>query len=300
MASAAPDTHQRDVTGRLRLAVVAVLLVGAFAPSLLKLGRFALDHDLYSYVFLVPLVSLYFTYLTPRPRATAVASGRGVGIVLLALAGAILAGYWMASGSGWVFAVQDSLAITTLAFVMVVVGACSLLLSRAHLRLLVFPLCFLAFMVPLPVAVEAGLENFLQHGSAPPTAWLFSLAGTPYFKQDMVFQLPGMTLQIAPECSGIRSTLVLFMSSILAGYLFLRSPWRRVMLVAFVIPLALVRNGFRVFTIGELCVHIGPHMIDSDIHHKGGAIFFALSLIPFFGVLYYLVRLERPQKRAAP
>ncbi len=60
-----------------------------------------------------------------------------------------------------------------------------------------------------------------------------------------------------------------------------------------VIPLAVLRNGFRVFTIGELCVHIGPQMIDSPIHHQGGPLFFILSLVPFLLLLYLLIRSER-------
>lgn len=273
------------------------LVVVAFSPILRSLGSFALEHDLYSYVLLVPVVSLYLIHAKLKSAAQIEKRGRGIGIILSLIGCLGLGCYGLALGSGVFIAVQDSLAVATISFVALVVGACGLLLDQGRFRLILFPLAFLVFMAPLPVAVEAALENFLQHGSAPPTAWLFSLVGTPYFKQDMVFQLPGMTLQIAPECSGIRSTLVLFMASILASHLFLRSPWKQLVLVAFVIPLALARNGFRVFTIGELCVHVGPHMIDSDIHHKGGAIFFALSLIPFFGVLYYLVRSERLKKR---
>jgi len=64
-----------------------------------------------------------------------------------------------------------------------------------------------------------------------------------------------------------------------------------------VLPIALARNGLRVFVIGELCVRIGPEMIDSYIHHHGGPIFFALSLIPFSLVLLWLVKADR---RARP
>jgi exosortase/archaeosortase family protein len=60
-----------------------------------------------------------------------------------------------------------------------------------------------------------------------------------------------------------------------------------------VIPIALLRNGLRVFVIGQLCVRIGPEMIDSPIHRHGGPVFFALSLIPFFLLLLWLVHLER-------
>ena len=100
--------------------------------------------------------------------------------------------------------------------------------------------------------------------------------------------LPGIVLRVAQECSGIRSSWVLFITSVLASHLVLQSPWRRIVLVTLVIPLAIVRNGFRILVIGLLCVHIGPHMIDSIIHHRGGPLFFALSLVPLFLLLSWL------------
>ena len=72
--------------------------------------------------------------------------------------------------------------------------------------------------------------------------------------------------------------------------MFLRSPWKRAVLTLAVIPLAIIRNGFRILTISWLCVHVGPEMIDSPIHHRGGPIFFILSLIPFFALLFLLRR----------
>ena len=68
---------------------------------------------------------------------------------------------------------------------------------------------------------------------------------------------------------------------------------RRLVLVAFVIPLGLLRNGFRVCVIGLLCVKFGPQMINSPIHHHGGPLFFALSLIPLFLLLWWLRSGER-------
>jgi exosortase C (VPDSG-CTERM-specific) len=269
-------------------------LVFVFAFPILRMGQFVLTNDLYSYVLLVPLVSGYI-FWSGGSRLGVGSAARCVRMAgLMGFGGALSLGFafWVRAG-GRAGETQDFFSVVILAFVFLaaaVVAGCS---DAATLRRAAFPLGFLVFFAPFPTQVERVFEDFLQHGSAPPAAWLFSLAGTPYFKQEMVFQLPGITIQIAPECSGIRSTIVLFMTSLLAGYLFLRSPWKRGLLVAFVLPLALVRNGFRIFTIGELCVHIGPHMIDSDIHHKGGAIFFALSLLPFFLVLYFLARSDR-------
>jgi exosortase/archaeosortase family protein len=107
-----------------------------------------------------------------------------------------------------------------------------------------------------------------------------------------VFQLPGISIMVAKECSGIRSSLVLVITSLLAANMFLRTTWRRALLVGAVIPLGLLRNGFRILVISLLCVHIGPEMINSPIHRRGGPIFFVASLIPLFVVLWWLRRGE--------
>jgi exosortase/archaeosortase family protein len=104
--------------------------------------------------------------------------------------------------------------------------------------------------------------------------------------------LPDISLKVAPECSGIHSTWVLLITSLVAGRVILRRPWKRALLCLAVLPLALLRNGFRVFVLGELCVHVSPRMIDSPIHHQGGPLFFVLSLIPFFLLLYFLSKSE--------
>ena len=272
-------------------------LCGAFALPLLDLARFSLQGELFSYVLLVPFVSVYL-FATARPIPS-VQSGshRALAGVLVALGLAAAAARWLLP-AGTALVRQDSLALTTFAFVALVAGACAFFLARGALKQATFPLVFLLFMVPFPVAMEEGIEMFLQHGSAPAAHGMFLIAGTTMFYHDLIFELPGIALRVAPECSGIRSTVVLFMTSLVAGQLFLRSGWKRTILTAAVIPLALVRNGFRIFVLGQLCIHVGPHMIDSAIHHQGGPIFFALSLVPFMALVFFLVRAER--RRAPP
>ena len=156
-----------------------------------------------------------------------------------------------------------------------------------------FPIAFLLFMIPLPDAAVYSIESASVLASADVSAWLFRVTGTPLLRDGTILALPGIVLEVARECSGIHSSWVLFITSLVASHLFLDSPWRRLILVAFVIPLAIVRNSFRILVIGLLCVHIGPEMIDSYIHRQGGPIFFALALIPLFLLLIWLRRQER-------
>ena len=73
------------------------------------------------------------------------------------------------------------------------------------------------------------------------------------------------------------------------------------LLVGVVIPLGLLRNGLRILVISLLCVHIGPEMINSPIHRRGGPIFFVASLIPLFVMLWWLRQREvAAQQQRAP
>ena len=210
----------------------------------------------------------------------------------------MLIAYWLFLRSRLKLMEDDYLAVMMISFLLFFFGICGLFLGREMLRATAFPLGLLVFMVPIPAFAMPAIDSFLQHGSAAAAQGFFSLSDTPFLRNGLAFQLPDITLQVAPECSGIQSSMVLLITGLVAGYLFLRTPWNRALLALLMIPLGLLRNGFRVFTIGELCVHIGPQMIDSPIHHKGGPIFFALSLIPLFILLVVLQKSERARGKS--
>jgi exosortase C (VPDSG-CTERM-specific) len=291
-----PDggTPPGDAIGLRRFGLGALLLAAGFAVPFYHLVRFALGSELYSYIVIVPLVSAYLLWLDRHrllPAGNRLHPLWASGLLLSGLAW--LAWAWLTHRTGAKAAPVDALAYAMYAFVSLLGAAACFFVGRATLRVLGFPLAFLIFLAPLPTAAEAGLESILQHGSSWTAHRFFDLSGMPTYREGTFFQLPGFSMQVAPECSGIRSTLALFLTSLVAGQMFLRSPWKRTLLAAVVLPIALVRNGFRVFVIGELCVEVGPHMIHSWIHRQGGPVFFALSLIPFSVILWLLFRSDR-------
>ena len=265
-----------------------------FLQPLARLMVHAYSSDLHSHILLVPILSGYLLHLqrgSLPPPGTRSSTGTALlgGIGLAALA----------AGMGWRGAISgnDHLALMALAFVSFVAAGGFFFLGARWVAAAAFPLAFLVFIIPLPDAAVEWLEQASAAASAEAAAWYFAVAGTPLVRQGTIFELPGIVVEVARECSGIRSSWVLFITSVLASHLFLETPWRRVVLVAFVIPLGILRNGFRVFVIGMLCVHVGPHMIDSVIHRQGGAVFFALSLIPLFLLMWGLRRAEPRGRR---
>jgi exosortase C (VPDSG-CTERM-specific) len=278
---------------RRRIAIWAAwtgIVTLAFVQPLARLTEHAARSDLLSYIRLVPFVSGYLLYIERRSLAAPDRSSIGWAAILAGLgAVALVAAFaWRTSLS-----LNDDLALMALAYVCVVAAGGFLCLGSNWMASAAFPMVFLIFIVPLPDAMVRTLEAASVLASADVAALFFRVTGTPLVRDGTVFTLPGIVLRVAQECSGIHSSWVLFITSLVASHLLLDSPWRRVVLVAFVIPLGIVRNGFRILVIGLLCVHVGPHMIDSPIHHRGGPIFFALSLVPLFLLLVWLRRASR-------
>lgn len=284
---AAESLGSRRLIGFLASAAV---LTAAFSLPLVSLVKYAATIDLHSHILLIPFISAYLVSIRRKelPREYVFSPGWSM-LLLVAGVAALLA------AAGFLklpLSQNDSLSLMALSFVCLLAAAGFLFLGWKWMASAAFPFAFLIFMVPLPDGMVNWLETASKLASAEAAALFFSISGTPVLRDGTVFQLPGIVIEVAQECSGIRSSWVLFITSVLASHLFLKSPWRRVILVAFVIPLGIVRNGLRILVIGLLCVHIGPQMIHSIVHTQGGPLFFALSLIPLFLLLWWLRRGE--------
>ena len=280
-------------------ACFVILLLAAFGQPLLGLANYAAHSALHSHILLIPFVSAYLLYIRRDQLPKTLVTDVPLAVVSLAAGlGVLVLIYWLD------FVRQrpsdnDRFALLTLSFLCFLAAGGFFFFGRGWMRAAAFPLAYLIFMVPMPDAMADALESASKYASAEVANVLFHLSGTPFLRAGLIFQLPNITIEVAQECSGIRSSWVLLMTSILAANLFLRTRWRRFALVAFGIPLAILRNGFRILVIGLLCVNVGPQMIHSLIHRRGGPVFFALSLIPLFLLLWWLrkgdVRTRQPE-----
>ena len=267
-------------------ACFAIVLLAAFARPLLALMNYAAGSELHSYILLVPFVSVYLLYLRRNQLAKNYTIDLPLAIVFLAAGLGVMA--FTYSSIGLAPADNAHLVLLTLSFLCCLTAGGFSFFGRNWMRAAAFPISYLIFMLPMPDAMADTLETASKYTSAEVANLFFYLSGTPFLRAGLFFQLPNITIEVTQECSGIRSSWVLLMTSILAANLFLKTPWRRLALVAFVIPLGILRNGFRILVIGLLCVNAGPQMIHSLIHRRGGPLFFMLSLIPFFLVLWWL------------
>ena len=110
--------------------------------------------------------------------------------------------------------------------------------------------------------------------------------------------MSNFSFEITPECSGFHAGVILFLTGLVGAHLFLRSPWNRLTLALAVVPLEIARNGFRIFTLIEMCAHYGVKEIDSPFHRHGGPVSYALALIPLLWLLVALGKVEKTAEAA--
>jgi exosortase C (VPDSG-CTERM-specific) len=286
--------HPRDLRlrGPMGFLIFGIFLVAAFSKPLFSLAVYVAGEELHSHILLIPFVSAYLIYIRRHALPRDYTFSVGWALIPLIVGAIPLAAGWTPGVFGRPLSQNDYLALMALSFVCFVAAGGFFFLGRKWMAAAAFPIAFLIFMVPMPDRVADFLETASKLASADAASMLFNISGTPVLRDGAFFQLPNITIQVAQECSGIRSSWVLFITSLLAANLFLKTPWRRIVLVAAVIPLGILRNGLRIVFIGLLCVNFGPEMINSIFHRRGGPPFFVLSLIPLFLLLWWLRRGE--------
>jgi exosortase len=185
------------------------------------------------------------------------------------------------------------------AFVVLAIGGFLLVYGPAAFRAALFPLLFLAFMIPIPGAVLDGTVWLLRTGSTHAVSGLFELTGTPYYREGFVFSLPSVVIEIAEECSGIRSSIALVLTALLAGDLYLDRGWKKAVLVMATLPLTILKNGIRIATLTLLSIHVDPSFLTGQLHHDGGIVFFLMTLALLAPVLAWLRPAPTPRVRPA-
>lgn len=157
----------------------------------------------------------------------------------------------------------------------------------------------LILSVPLPVVVLGTLALPLQLIASRWGAALLAARHVPVRLAGNIIQLPGRSLFVTEACSGLRSLTALTALGVLAGGLFLRSPWNRVLLVVLAIPVAMVLNAVRVFLTGFLSFYVDPRLAEGFMHLSEGWVIFVVAFAILGAFALALGALERRLHRAA-
>lgn len=258
--------------------------------STLALAR---TNDACTYILTIIPLSLALIYLRKEEISRSNISFERLGWVIVVAAILLRAlGAWMAGGS-----ILNHLPTSMLELVFFWVGSAIACFGFPAFRTLLFPLCFLLLFVPPPASAINWITENLQYQSAVAATALFHIAQVPVTRDGVVLSIPTLDIEVARECSSIRSSTILIVITLIFAELFLRTLWRKVLLVALAIPLSVVKNAVRIFTIAELGTRVDPGYLNGRLHHNGGIVFLSLAVAVVVFLLWLLRRSESQDLR---
>lgn len=275
-----------------------LLTVVVFWKPLEALVSLSLNNDAYSHMALIPLASIILFYFERKRIFASVGFRLKIGMPIIA---AGLAGAYAASELVFLSDKSTQLALIVAFLCVIWVGGFVSCYGMRAFHAAAFPLLFLLLMIPLPDFLLNKVVFALQKGSTIATYAIFRLVGVPVLRQGFVFSLPTVNIEVARECSGIRSSMALLITSLLAGHLFLRSNARKLFFSVMTVPITIFKNAVRIATISLLSVYVNRGFLTGNLHRHGGIPFSILAVSILVPLLWWLQRSEiRSGKALAP
>jgi len=266
-----PGAAERARAWRWHAAALALVLLaigGLYHETLGAMVGIWLRSDTYAHALVVPPISLWLIWrqrealLATTPRA----------VPALALLLAVLALVW---GLGQLVATN---AVTQMMLVALFVAAVPAVLGWAPSRVIMFPLGFLFFAVP----VGDFLTPWLMQYTADFTVTALRLSGVPVYREGLQFVIPSGHWSVVEACSGIRYLMASLMAGTLFAYLNYRSHARRWIFVGISILVPIVANWLRAYMIVMLG-HLSDNRIATGVDHLlYGWVFFGVVIMAMF------------------
>jgi exosortase len=270
-------------------AMVMISLITSW-NSVRTLIRYSLSGDTqpdrYSYTIAIPFICAALVIAERKAIFARLQCGFRPGLVLL-FAGLTLKWYTVKVVDQ--LGASENLSLRLATLVLLCLAAFMLCYGEFAFRAGAFPLLFLVLMVPVPVWVLEKPITIVQYGSAEVCAFVFRVFRIPALRNGLEFSLSNVSIVIAKQCSGIHSTIAIILISLIAGHIFLVSSLRKLVLVAFALPIVCVTNGLRIAVLTLLAEYVNPDFLAGSLHRRGGVIFFLLAVL-LLSVLLHLLR----------
>jgi exosortase A len=171
------------------------------------------------------------------------------------------------------------LVLEQFAVVIIVQGMFLALLGLPAVRLLLFPVAFLVFLVPFGRA----LVPYLVDVTADTATALLQLSGVPVYRTHTVITIPGGSFRVARACSGVAFLMTALVLGLLYAEINFRNWKKRVVAVVLACAIPVIANALRVYiTIGV--AHLTNMQFGPGAEHIvfGQVFFIAITLVTFW------------------
>jgi exosortase D (VPLPA-CTERM-specific) len=239
----------------------------------------------YSHGVLIPFLAVYLVWRQRDELRALPFTGSWHGLWLIG-AGLLL---WLLGDLSTIYW------IVQYGFLVALYGVVLSLTGAKVFRRLWMPLLILVFMIPLPAFFNNSLSLKMQLWSSWLGVAFIRLAGISVFLEGNVIDLGPMQLQVAEACNGLRYLFPLMTLAFVMAHLFQAPMWKRVLLFAASVPIAILMNSLRIGAIGITVEYWGKRMAEGLLHDFEGWAVFMLSTLALLVVAAVLARTNRPR-----
>ena len=224
------------------LRLLDYLLCLIFARTLATFAQICLSNDDSSYLILIPVISAGVLFLERRRVFQNLSYDKVLGGSLVALSACVALSVRLG-----ISAAMPGLQLSgyILSLVLLWVAGFAFLFGRSVSKAAYFPLLFLFLVVPLPSSILDRITYYLQLGSAWITGAVFDFLRVPALRDGLAFHLARVSIEVAKECSGIRSSMVLLILALVIVHLCLKRIWTKVLFVASGLFMMILKNGIQ-------------------------------------------------------
>ena len=280
MPLASPASNARWLFFGLWAAALSLL----FWKPLFGVFQLAMRDDTYSYILLIPFMFAWLLY--SERKQPLLAAGISIWPSLILLVPGILLAFFPSRCNSC--SPTSNLSLYSGSLVLLLIAGFILILGHLKARASAFSLSFLIFAIPIPDYLLGRIIYWLQAGSAAVASVLFDLSGAPVLREGFVFRLPKISIEVAQECSGIRSSMALLILALILAHFAFRPLWKKLAFVVAGLCMMLIKNGVRIVSLTLLANYVDPNFLYGSLHHKGGIVFFLIGLALLVPVFWFL------------
>ena len=270
-----------------KLALITLLFLLLYAPLYPSLVDTWLNDSNNSHGLLVPLVSLYLVWMLKDEIKAMELKSSMVGFAILAVS---LVTYFASFVSDLAFPARITM-ITTLAGLVLYSGGWQVF------KLLLFPILFLFFMVPVPVTLLALVAFPLQLFVSDVSTQLIDFYGIPVYQEGNLLFFARYSFEVTEACSGIRSLISFLTLGALFAYIARDSCTKSVLLVLSAVPLSILVNLIRVTGTGILANYFGNRAAQGFLHDFSGFVVFGVGVLLMLAEVWVLNKLRSNRER---
>jgi exosortase len=159
------------------------------------------------------------------------------------------------------------------------------LVGGAAMRVLWFPILYLAFIFPPPDSLVAAVTQPLKIAISHWAVDFLYLVGYPVANSGVTIQIAQYELLVAAACAGLNSMISLTAIGLFYVYLRHNANWRyAIVLMAAIVPVAVLANFIRVVLLILITYHFGDAVAQGFVHNFAGLTMFVIALLSIFAL----------------